>query len=280
MQNFLDTFSGYIRSEAGKLNLLGKTLSILLIFFIAFISSKIITAIITKRISSQSIRKYSSYSRIVTIMELIKKLVKIVIYFIAVTTAMDIVGIKTSSIIATVGVGSLALSFGAQNLVKDVINGFFIIIEDQYAVGDLVEISGFEGYVEELGLRCTRLRDFSGMIHIIPNGNISIVTNEQRGTMRSKVDVKIDIKEDPEKVLKIIENSLQGMEHDPKVKKGPLVWGITDNTERGYIITAVAYSVLEDKYDIEYEMRKRIVTALNKNNIKLPQFRGEINEVK
>lgn len=279
MTRFTEDFSRYIRSEAGNLNVLGKILGIVVIFIAAYIISKVVSALISRKLYSKSMKKYNSYSRIVTIMELIKKIIKILIYFVAIMTVMELIGIKTTSILATVGVGSLALSFGAQNLVKDVINGFFIIVEDQYAVGDLIEISGFEGHVEELGLRCTRLRDFNGMLHIIPNGTISIVTNKQRGTMRSKVDVQIDIKEDPEVVIALIEESLIGLSDDPIVIKGPNVWGITLNTERGYTISAVAYSRITDKTNLEYEMRKRIVKILNKNNIKLPQVRGNVNEV-
>lgn len=279
MDKYFNTFSRYIRSEAGNLNALGKLLSIVLVFVASYIIIKILSALITKRLYSKSMKKYNSYNRIVTIMELVKKLIKIIIYFVAITTSMEIIGIKTNSILATVGVGSLALSFGAKNLVQDVINGFFIIIEDQYAVGDLVEISGFEGNVEELGLRCTKLRDFSGMLHIIPNGTIKVVTNKQRGTMRSKVDVQIDIKEEPEKIINLIKEAVKDLADDPKVVKGPSVWGITSNTERGYIITSVVYSRIGDKTDLEYTMRKKIVQTLNKNNIKLPQLRGNINEV-
>lgn len=279
MDKYLNEFSKYIRGEAGNLNILGKLLGIVLIFVAAYVASKIISALISKRLYSKSMKKYNSYSRIVTIMELVKKIIKILIYFVAIMTAMELIGIKTTSILATVGVGSLALSFGAQNLVKDVINGFFIIVEDQYAVGDLVQIEEFEGNVEELGLRCTRLRDFSGMLHIIPNGAITIVTNKQRGTMRSKVDVQIDIKEDPEFVIELVENAVKDLSNDPKVVKGPVVWGITSNTERGYIVTAVIYSRIGDKSNLEYEMRKKIVQILNINNIKLPQLRGNVNEV-
>lgn len=277
MTKFTETFSRYIRSEAGNLNMLGKLLGIVLIFLAAYIISKIVSVLISKKLYSKSMKKYNSYSRIVTILELVKKTIKIFIYFIAVMTVLELVGIKTTSILATVGVGSLALSFGAQNLVKDVINGFFIILEDQYAVGDLVEILGFEGNVEELGLRCTTLRDTNGMRHIIPNGAISIVTNKQRGMMRSKVEVQIDIKEDPEKVIEIIKESLVGLSEEETVLRGPDVWGITSNTEKGYVITTVAYSRIKDKSNLEYEMRKRIVKNLNKNNIKLPQLRGDLN---
>ena len=280
MDKILDGISKYIRSEAGNLNLLGKLISIFLIFIAAYISTKIISALITRRLYSKSMKKYSSYNRIVTIMELVKKIIKVLIYFVAVTTSMELVGIKTTSILATVGVGSLALSFGAQNLVKDVINGFFIILEDQYAVGDLVEISGFEGLVEEMGLRCTRLRDFEGVLHIIPNGSVIIVSNKQRGLIRIKINTQIDVKEDPQKVMEIVEKSVEKFREDKRVKKGPVLLGVTNYTSKGYIVSVAAYTDIEDKTAVEFLMRQNIITDLNKNKINFPQIRiNRDNEV-
>ncbi len=273
MEKLLFGISKYIRSEAGNLNVLGKLVSILLIFIAAYISTKVISALITRKLYSKSMKKYSSYNRIVTILELVKKVIKALIYFVAVTTSMELLGIKTTSILATVGVGSLALSFGAQNLVKDVINGFFIILEDQYAVGDLIEISEFEGLVEDMGLRCTRLRDFEGVLHIIPNGTITIVSNKQRGFIRAKIDTQIDIKEDPERVIEVIEKSIKSYEKDMRVKKGPIVLGVTDYTEKGYVVSVIAFADIGDKALIDFELRKNIITALNKENINLPQIR-------
>lgn len=273
MEKLLFGISKYIRSEAGNLNVLGKLVSILLIFIAAYISTKVISALITRKLYSKSMKKYSSYNRIVTILELVKKVIKALIYFVAVTTSMELLGIKTTSILATVGVGSLALSFGAQNLVKDVINGFFIILEDQYAVGDLIEISEFEGLVEDMGLRCTRLRDFEGVLHIIPNGIITIVSNKQRGLIRAKIDTQIDIKEDPERVIEVIEKSIKSYEKDMRVKKGPIVLGVTDYTEKGYVVSVIAFADIGDKALIDFELRKNIITALNKENINLPQIR-------
>ena len=280
MEKLLFGISKYIRSEAGNLNVLGKLVSILLIFIAAYISTKVISALITRRLYSKSMKKYSSYNRIVTIMELVKKIIKVLIYFVAVTTSMELVGIKTTSILATVGVGSLALSFGAQNLVKDVINGFFIILEDQYAVGDLVEISGFEGLVEEMGLRCTRLRDFEGVLHIIPNGSVIIVSNKQRGLIRIKINTQIDVKEDPKKVMEIVEKSVETFKKDKRVKKGPVLLGVTNYTSKGYIVSVAAYTDIEDKTAVEFLMRQNIITDLNKNKINFPQIRiNRDNEV-
>ena len=279
MNNVLNEISKYIKTETGDLNLIGKLIFALIIFFTAVVLTKIISALISKKIYSSTIEKRDSTNRILTLMQLVRKIINVFIYFIAITFMLQIFGIKTNSLLATVGVGSLAISFGAQNLVKDVINGFFIIIEDHYAVGDLVKISNFEGYIEEVGLKSTKLRDFNGSLHIIPNGQIGIITNEQRGLMRAKVQVQIDISEDPDRIIGLIDEGIKSLNDDVRVKKGPEIWGVTDNSDRSYTVTAAVYSLLQDKYDLEYEMRKRIIKILNDNKVKLPHMRGEIREV-
>lgn len=279
--NIIEEFIGnYLRNEGGNFNLLGKFSLIILIFLGAFLTSKILTYIIKKNLYSNFLKKQSSYNRILTIVNLATKVIRILIAFIAVTLALDVIGLNTNSLLATVGVGSLALSFGAQSLVKDVINGFFIILEDQYRVGDLVEIENRNGYIEEVGIRCTKIRDFGGEVHIIPNGKIGIVTNKQRGNMRSKVVVSVDSTENPEKVLELLDKRLSVMRKNKSVVKGPNIWGVTNNTEKGYEITIVAYAKPGEQYEIEYEIRKNVVQLFIENNIKQPNtnYRTEVKE--
>ena len=130
-----------------------------------------------------------------TLAGLLKSILRYVTYFTAAINILEIVGVKTASLLAAAGIGGLAVGFGAQNLVKDVISGFFIIFEDQYNVGDYVEAAGVAGVVDEVGLRTTRLRDFGGQFHIIPNGEIALVTNHSRGIKRALVKVKIAYEE-------------------------------------------------------------------------------------
>ncbi len=115
--------------------------------------------------------------------------------------------ISTTSLLATAGIGGLAIGFGAQSLVKDIITGFFILLEDQYSVGDYIQTGSYDGVVEELGLRVTKLRAFSGELHIIPNSNIQIVTNKTRGAMRALVKVSIAYEEDIDKAIKVLQQT-------------------------------------------------------------------------
>lgn len=266
----------YLKTE-GVLNPIGKTVAIVIIFLIGLIISKLIRWIFTSRIEHQL--RHGSYSnpRLLTIVSIFNKIVTVFIVIICVSISLDILGLNTSSILATVGVGSLALSFGAQTLVKDCINGFFIILENQFSVGDTVIIEGRTGIIEDIGLRTTRIRDFDGSKHIIPNGQIGIVTNQQRGNMRAKVICSVSSVENPERVINLLTENLKDLKIEGLIAP-PTVWGVTNNTLTGYEITVVAYAKAGGQYNVEYKIRQSIVEIFNENKIEIPTFRYEISK--
>ncbi|EGY79392.1 mechanosensitive ion channel family protein [Peptoniphilus indolicus] len=271
----LNEFEKYLRTE-GVLNPFGKLVIILLVFLIGFLLSKFLRWIFMSRIEHQLRHGTYSNPRLLTIVSILNKIVVIVIMIICVTISLDIVGLNTSSIMATVGVGSLALSFGAQTLVKDCINGFFIILENQFSVGDTVVIEGRTGIIEDIGLRTTVIRDFDGSKHIIPNGQIGIVTNQQRGNMRAKVICSVALSEEPDRVIDLLNKKLAPMKVEGLIGS-PVVWGVTNNTNTGYEITVVAYAKAGSQYGVEYKLRESIVEVFNENGIKLPVFKYEID---
>lgn len=271
----INEFEKYLRTE-GVLNPFGKLVVILLVFLIGFLLSKFLRWIFMSRIEHQLRHGTYSNPRLLTIVSILNKIVVIVIMIICVTISLDILGLNTSSIMATVGVGSLALSFGAQALVKDCINGFFIILENQFSVGDTVVIEGKTGIIEDIGLRTTIIRDFDGSKHIIPNGQIGIVTNQQRGNMRAKVICSVALSENPERVIDLLNKKLTEMKAEGLIGS-PVVWGVTNNTNTGYEITVVAYAKAGSQYGVEYRLRENIVEVFNENGIKLPIFKYEID---
>lgn len=261
---------GYFKNEQGNLNFLGK---ILLIVFIVFIIRVIIT--ITNRIIDRTLKdkknQFISNKRANTIGIILKKSVKYVLYFIAGLTILEMFGIRTTSILATAGVGGLAIGFGAQSLVKDVITGFFILLEDQFAVGDYIKVCDFEGIVEELGIRVTKLRDFSGELHIIPNGEIQIVTNRTRGAMRAAVTVDIAYEEDINRAIRVIEELSQEMkESNDFILDGPTVLGVDAFGSSGVSIRIVAKTEAMEQWDVERTLRKKIKEAFDRENIEIP----------
>src|SRR5699024_2950848 len=133
------------------------------------------------------------------------------------------------SILATAGLGGLAIGFVAQSLVKDVITGFFILFEDQYAVGDFIEIEGITGTVEEIGLRITKIRGFKGDLNIIPNGQILMVTNYTRGNVLAVVEVSVAYKSDIDRATDVMQKVADAYaKQDDDIVEPPNVLGVVN----------------------------------------------------
>ncbi|MDO5713097.1 MAG: mechanosensitive ion channel family protein [Tissierellia bacterium] len=260
----------YIYREGGGLTALGKIGSIILVILLIRIFVAIINKIISKSIYTTQMSKLTEKNRIITITELVKNIITYTGFFIGFLMILDIMGISPQTILATAGIGSLAVGIGAQSLIRDLINGFFIIFEDQYSVGDLVKIEDWEGRVEELGIRVTKLRGFDGKLIIIPNGNIKVVTNYQRGSMRARIDYPVHRDIDPDMVLTLLEKIVAPFREEAKVLQGPDIWGITENTENSYIVTIVAYAAQGDQYGLERELRKKITQEFKQKGITGP----------
>lgn len=267
--NFIDKF---FKTAEGKLNILGKGIKIIIIFLIIKVLIKVIYIVIDKAVYR---RKKSIFSvdekKINTLTGVLKNIVKYIFYFIGLIMVLDIFDINTSSILATAGIGGLAIGFGAQSLVKDIITGFFILFEDQFSVGDYIKIGEFEGIVEELGVRVTKLRDFSGELHIIPNSNIGTVTNKTRGAMRALVKVSVAYEEDIDHVIQVLDKVCKEVKETNKsIVDGPTILGISDLGEYGIDLTIVAKTNPMDQWGVERELRKKIKEAFDRENIEIP----------
>lgn len=241
-----------------------------------FIIIQVIDGFINRQLNSEKIKAKGSYNRIVTLTNIIKKILKIVLIFVGITIIMSAFKISIAPILATLGVFSLAIGVGAQSLVKDFINGFFIIFEDQYSVGDLVEINNIEGIVEDLGLRVTKIRDFSKILHVIPNSNISVVSNKQRANVRTRIDFYLDNSSDPTFVEEKINEALKKYKNSKELILGPDLWGVTENGKDAYKMTLVYYTKQGQQYELEYAIRSEILKTMQRENIKMPIVRNEL----
>lgn len=206
-----------------------------------------------------------------TLSELLKSILRYVLYFFAAVWVFETIGFNIKTVIAVTSIAGVAVGFGAQNLVKDVITGFFILFEDQFAVGDYVVIEGMSGFVETLGLRVTKIRDFSGDVHIIPNGSITKVTNKSRGKMAAIVDITIAYEEDIDNAINAIKAVNEGMKRDfSQIVSGPEVIGVTNMGSNGVTIRITAKTEPMEQWAIERELRRRIKQTLDKESIKVP----------
>ena len=163
---------------------------ILVILLTALITSKIIHTAITrfeKKFDNSELMSLETQKRAKTITGLLNTTVTVLIYTAAAMMVVTELGIAIGPLLAGAGIAGLAIGFGAQSLVKDVITGFFILLEDQIRVGDVVEIAGKGGLVEAVNLRTTRLRDVEGKVYIIPNGVIDVVSNFTKDWSRALI---------------------------------------------------------------------------------------------
>lgn len=254
------------------IKILGTTFDILKVVIIAYIAKKLGYLLIDRFYVMQERSKIQfSERKVKTLSSLTKNILRYVIYFVAIYSILEILGLKMGSILAVAGIGSLAVGFGAQSLVKDVITGFFIIFEDQFGVGDYITINNFSGTVEEIGLRVTKIRDFSGDLNIIPNGEITSVTNHSKGAMRALVTIGISYEEDVDKALKILNEICNAVKKDrDDILEGPSVLGITNFKDSTVEITIVAMTKPMQQWAVERDLRYRIKQSFNNYNIDLP----------
>lgn len=260
----------FLRTAEGDLNIFGKLISIFIVFLIVRIIVSLTYRVVDRAMKTRGLH-FTNEGRSTTLGEIIKKTIKYTLFFIAIVISLELVGISTGSIIATAGIGGLAISFGAQSLVKDIITGFFIIMEEQYNIGDHVKIGDFEGYVEELGIRVTKIRGFSGDLYIIPNGSIVEVANMTRGAMRSWVDITISYDDDIDKAMDILEKVSQDIrENNENVVDGPTVLGVTELGDYFVRISIIARTIPGFQWAVEREIRKKAKERLGEANITIP----------
>ena len=187
-----------------------------------------------------------------TLQPLFHQIWRYLVLFLALLIILGQAGVQLGPVLATAGIAGIAIGFGAQRLVRDLITGFLLLIEDQYSVGDYITVGKFTGMVEEVGLRVTRLRDFNGDLHIIPNGNIDNVTNHARGKVRAWVEVSIAYEADLDQAIAVLEElAVELKEQYAEIVEGPTVLGVTGMSESGFVISIIARTAPLEHWYIE-----------------------------
>lgn len=248
----------------------GRILFIFLILLLTKVALSLTSVLVERafRLPGTSLNQ----KRAETLKAILKSIFRYAIYFIAIVTILDKLKVPITAVLSAAGILGLAVGFGAQNLVRDVITGFFILFEDQFSVGEYIQTEDVGGVVEEVGLRVTKLRDWGGELHIIPNGQITMVTNHNRGSMRALVEVGVAYEEDIDHVLHVLEEVASGIRKDyaELITEGPKVLGIWKFGESEVIIRIVTKTKPMEQWGIEMELRKRIKEAFEKEGIEIP----------
>lgn len=212
-----------------------------------------------------------SERREATLLRLLDNVVTYVVYFIAIIMTLDTLGVEVKAILAGAGIVGLAVGFGAQSLVKDIITGFFIIFEDQFSVGDYVRIGNFEGYVEEIGLRTTKIKSWTGEVHILPNGSINQVTNFSLNNSIAVVDVSIAYEGDIERAENVIRELLAELpaKYEDMVKE-PELLGIQNFGQSEIVLRVTCETKPMRHWFIARALRKEIKLRLDEHGIEIP----------
>lgn len=206
-----------------------------------------------------------------TMMTVLKSFTKYAVYFVMFFQILVIFNIRIESFLAVAGIGSVAIGFGAQYLVADIITGLFILMEDQFGVGDIISVKGLIGTVESIGVRTIRLRSIDGDVHIIPNSEIKIVTNMSKGFNRAIIDISISHEEDIDKVIKILEDRMKTVADTlANITQEPKILGITEIGEYSVTVRIIADCKAGEKWSCERELRKIIKLCLKEKGIQIP----------
>ncbi|WP_318616541.1 mechanosensitive ion channel family protein [Sporosarcina sp. YIM B06819] len=245
------------------------------IMFIVVLSAVVIKIgkVIIRRIFQVKLKSplRRSERRDTTLLKLLENTLSYVVYFSAILAVLEEFSIDVKGLLAGAGVLGLAVGFGAQSLVKDVITGFFIIFEDQFSVGDYVKIGVAEGIVEEIGLRTTKIKSFTGEVHILPNGTISQVVNYSMKNSLAIVDVTIPFDVGMDKAESLIEQFLARL---PKVDNdfihAPKLLGAHDFKESEVIVRIIAETKPMRHYDCARIISVGLKNHFEEQGIEIP----------
>lgn len=215
-----------------------------------------------------------SQKRIETIVRLIRQGVFLALWLTFGLVILKEFGVEVAPILASAGVVGLAVGFGAQNLVRDVIAGFFIILENQIRVGDVAIVNGTGGLVEQINFRTTVLRDLAGMVHIFPNGNISTLSNLTTEWSAYVFDIGVAYKEDTDQVIEIIREVGRTLREDITFGRSILedvdIFGVDKFADSAVIIKGRIKTKPIKQWEVGREFLRRIKYAFDKNNIEIP----------
>ncbi|WP_406945219.1 mechanosensitive ion channel family protein [Halobacillus sp. SY10] len=247
-------------------------LRIVLILLVSFLIIRIGRRIITQFFANKRRGPFRiTERREATLNKLVLNTMSYVVYFMAFIMILETFNFEVGALLAGAGVAGLAIGFGAQNLVRDIISGFFIIFEDQFSVGDYIQTSGVEGFVEEVGLRTTKVKAWTGEVHILPNGNVTQVTNFSIHNSIAVVDVSIAYEEDIEAAEKVIQELLKEMpERYESMLNVPELLGVQTLGASDVVMRIICEVNPMEHWAMARVIRKEVKNRLDAEGIEIP----------
>lgn len=277
MENFDDLFIENLEGnkmikDLMKNTIIAKLVTIGLTIIAGYILIKLAGKGLEKLLTKNKDTRVTNAAKVKTVSRLLYSIIKFVVIFIVVNIILDSVGINTSSLIATAGIGGIAIAFGSQTVIQDFIMGIFILIDDRIRVGDWVIAAGCEGEVEQLNLRTTVIRDFNGSVHIIPNSQIASVQNFNRGNNLAQVTFSLPYEVSLKEAKEIIDSVAEKLKTDPnfegKITKEFEFFEISSFETFSYLVKMTATTKEGYQWMYQRAARALIKEEMEKRNIK------------
>jgi small conductance mechanosensitive channel len=241
--------------------------------------------IIRRVICSDSVKeKESEEKRENTLIRIFSSFLNVLVWIITVSMILQEIGIAVGPLLAAAGIVGIAFGFGGQYLIRDLITGLFIIMENQYRIGDVVCFDGTCGSVEDISMRMTTLRDLDGVVHHVPHGEIKKVSNLSKYFARINLDISISYNSNLEKVIKVINKVGEALAKDPEwrddILKTPQFLRINDFAESAIIVKILGETKSLKQWAVTGELRKRLKIAFDKEKIEIPFPQRVVHQVK
>jgi small conductance mechanosensitive channel len=265
--NFLSTVKTWLMTTG---------LKVLLVLVITLILVKVVR-VLTSRLSALFLKKEEdeeAKKRAHTLSSVIRNVLNVVVWIIALMTILGQLGIEIGPLLAAAGIVGVAIGFAGQSLIKDFINGFFILLWDQIRVGDVVQTAGKGGLVESINLKMTVLRDLAGNVHFIPNGNIDVVTNMTKDYSRYVFEIGVAYREDVDEVMDVIKETDEELRKDPQFKKDILepveILGLDKFADSAIVIKARITTKPIKQWSVGREFNRRLKKKFDQRDIEIP----------
>lgn len=252
---------------------IGKVLVILVLAWLLFRLVKRVIRLSHVRLRTRA-ESPEEIRRIDTLERVFAYALSVVVAVMTIMLVLSEFGISIAPLLATAGVAGLAVGFGAQSLVKDYFTGFVMLIENQIRVGDVVEVSGKSGVVQEITLRYVQLRDYEGAVHYVPNGTIVTVTNRSRGFAYAVMDVGIGYREDIDRVYAVMRETADSLRNDPefgaRILEGIEISGVDQWADSAVMIKSRIKTVALEQFAVRREYLRRLKAAFDRHDIEIP----------
>ncbi|MFR2741563.1 MAG: mechanosensitive ion channel family protein [Streptococcus agalactiae] len=269
----LEKFIDHLNVEEVLFTFFTKLISILLLIIAFVIVRQVINYLFEKTVNRSLAFSRQKVARQKTLAKLSHNVLNYTLYFFLFYWILSILGVPISSLLAGAGIAGVAIGLGAQGFLSDVVNGFFILLEKQFDVGDIINVGTVSGTVTNVGIRTTQIHDFDGTLHFIPNRNITIVSNKSRSNMRAQIDIPLFVHTNLDQISDIVTKiNEEYVSKHPAIVGEPTVFGPTTNANGQFVYRINIFTQNGAQFDIYAEFYKLYQKAILEEGIDLPTY--------